>query len=262
MIMTRKKVKLAYIANDSARKATFKKRKKGMLKKVKELTTLCDVEACAIIYSPYESAPEVYPSPLGAQRVLGRFRKMPEMEQSKKMVNQEGFLRQRIAKANEQLKKLKKDNRDKDVARIMFRALTSPAPSRSLHSLSLPDLADLSTMVDRTLADITARLRILAEDGDEGDAEALPNPPPDLPRAPKEEQQQLYDQEGDDVAEAKPAATAAPMEKKPQWFMDLMMTHQDVSDQNNFPAFGDAGAGSSGAGTGSSSQWGGSRVFP
>ena len=103
--MTRKKVKLAYISNDSARKATFKKRKKGLMKKVSELSTLCGIEACAIVYSPYDAQPEVWPSPIMVQRVLSQFKNMPEMEQSKKMVNQEHFLRQRIGKANEQLKK-------------------------------------------------------------------------------------------------------------------------------------------------------------
>ena len=103
--MTRNKVKLAYITDDSARKATFKKRKKGMMKKVSELSTLCAIDACAILYSPYDSQPEVWPSPLGAQCVVARLKKMLEMEQSKKMVNQENFLIQRVAKGNEQLKK-------------------------------------------------------------------------------------------------------------------------------------------------------------
>ena len=103
--MTRKKVKLAYITNDSIRKATFKKRKKGLIKKVSELSTLCGIDACAILYGPYDSQPEVWPSPLGVQLVVAHFKKMLEMEQSKKMVNQEGFLKQRVAKGNEQLKK-------------------------------------------------------------------------------------------------------------------------------------------------------------
>ncbi|XP_021815730.1 agamous-like MADS-box protein AGL80 [Prunus avium] len=44
--MTRKKVSLTYITNDSARKATFKKRKTGLMKKGNELSTLCDIQAC------------------------------------------------------------------------------------------------------------------------------------------------------------------------------------------------------------------------
>ncbi|XP_021911437.1 agamous-like MADS-box protein AGL80 [Carica papaya] len=68
------------------------------MKKVSELSTLCDVKACAIIYSPYDSKLEVWPSPLGAQHVLADFKRMPEMDQSKKMMNQESILRQRITK--------------------------------------------------------------------------------------------------------------------------------------------------------------------
>ena len=78
--MTRKKVKLAYISNDSARKATFKKRKKGLMKKVSELSTLCGIEACAIVYSPYDAQPEVWPSPITVQLMLSQFKNMPKME--------------------------------------------------------------------------------------------------------------------------------------------------------------------------------------
>ncbi|CAK7340419.1 unnamed protein product [Dovyalis caffra] len=156
--MTRKKVKLAYISNDSARKATFKKRKKGLMKKVSELSTLCGIDACAIVYSPYESQPEVWPSPLGVQRVLSKFKTMPEMEQSKKMVNQEGFLRQRITKASEQLKKQRKDNREKEVTQAMFQCLTGKINLGSLH---LMDLNDLGWMIDRSVKDINKRVETL-----------------------------------------------------------------------------------------------------
>ncbi|MBA0752222.1 hypothetical protein Gogos_001076 [Gossypium gossypioides] len=59
--MSRKKIKLAYITNDSARKTTYKKRTKGLVKKVRELTTLFGIEAFAIIYSPdFGSQPEFW----------------------------------------------------------------------------------------------------------------------------------------------------------------------------------------------------------
>nr|CAN65747.1 hypothetical protein VITISV_037765 [Vitis vinifera] len=155
--MTRKKVKLAYITNDSARKATFKKRKKGLMKKVSELSTLCGIDACAILYSPYDSQPEVWPSPLGVQRVLAHFKKMPEMEQSKKMVNQESFLRQRIAKGNEQLKKQRKDNREKEITQVMYQSLTG----KGLQNLNIVDLNDLGWMIDQNLKDIHKRIESL-----------------------------------------------------------------------------------------------------
>ncbi|XP_059644640.1 agamous-like MADS-box protein AGL80 [Cornus florida] len=155
--MTRKKVKLAFITNDSARKATYKKRKKGLMKKVSELSTLCGIDACAIIYSPYESQPEVWPNNMGVQRVLAQFKRMPEMEQSKKMVNQESFIRQRIAKANEQLKKQHKDNREKEMTEVMYQCLTG----RGLQNLVMADLTDLGWLIDQNLKEIYKRVESL-----------------------------------------------------------------------------------------------------
>ncbi|KAK3430208.1 hypothetical protein EUGRSUZ_E01733 [Eucalyptus grandis] len=121
--MTRKKAALAYIANDAARKATFKKRKNGLMKKVSELSTLCGIEACTIVYSPYQAEPEVWPSMLGARRAIARFKNMSEMDQSRRMVNQQEFIRQRIVKAEEQLKKQLRENREREIVQVMYRAL-------------------------------------------------------------------------------------------------------------------------------------------
>lgn len=151
---------MAYITNDSARRATFKKRQKGLMKKVSELTTLCDIDACVIIYSPYDSQPEVWPSPLGVHRVLEQFKTMPEMEQRKKMVNQETFLRHRIAKTQEQLKKQKKENREKEITHVMFQSLTG----KSLQGLTLTDLNDLGWTIDQHLKGIHARIKSIKEE--------------------------------------------------------------------------------------------------
>ncbi|PPS11188.1 hypothetical protein GOBAR_AA09444 [Gossypium barbadense] len=57
-----KRVKLAWIADNAARRASPKKRRLGLVKKVMELTTLCGTEACLVIYSPDEQPPVVWPS--------------------------------------------------------------------------------------------------------------------------------------------------------------------------------------------------------
>lgn len=213
--MTRKKVKLAYITNDSARKATFKKRKRGLLKKASELSTLCGIEACAIIYSPYDSEPEVWPSPLGVQRVLARFKEMPELEQSKKMVNQESFLRQRIAKANEQLKKLRKDNRDKEMTQLMFQSLTG----KGLHNLSMTDLNDLGWLIDQNLKDISMRIEKLDKEAqnqiqgppaatDHGMPRSVENVQPDHQRSALEMNMETM--------------------QRHHWFMDLMNPQEHI----------------------------------
>jgi SRF-type transcription factor (DNA-binding and dimerisation domain) len=59
--MARKKVNLAWIQNDAIRRATFKKRKKGLIKKASELSTLCGVDTCVVIYGPQDQKPEVWP---------------------------------------------------------------------------------------------------------------------------------------------------------------------------------------------------------
>ncbi|OIV90877.1 hypothetical protein TanjilG_15610 [Lupinus angustifolius] len=218
--MTRKKVKLAFILNDSARKATYKKRKKGLLKKVDELSTLCGIEACAIVYSPYEQQPEVWPSPWGVQRVLSKFRNMPELEQSKKMVNQEIFLKQRILKAKEQVKKLRKENREKEMTQLMFQCLSA---GKILHNnLNMIDLNDLAWLIDQNLKDIGRRMETLEKNGQVTQSQshmAAPPPPqqqpPALPsRVAKNEEMTLMDHgHGLEMnAETVPR----------QWFMDMM----------------------------------------
>ncbi|XP_068312275.1 agamous-like MADS-box protein AGL80 [Pyrus communis] len=221
--MTRTKVKLTYISNDSARKATFKKRRKGLMKKVSELSTLCDVQACAIIYSPYDSQPELWPSPLGVQRVLAQFKTMPEMEQSKKMVNQESFLRQRIAKANEQLKKQRKENREKEMTRVMFQSLMGKS---QLHGLSMVDLNDLGWLIDQNLKEIDNRMKNLNEQDSKSQVQlqptALPVPAATVPERGVERQQGF---------ELNNNVGMAVQRQQQPFFMDMMNVPQDHQQQ-------------------------------
>ncbi|RXH96849.1 hypothetical protein DVH24_009691 [Malus domestica] len=54
-----------------------------------ELTILCDVQACAIIYGKHDTQDEVWPSSAGVQRTYTKFKTMPSMEQTKKSL--QGF---------------------------------------------------------------------------------------------------------------------------------------------------------------------------
>ncbi|KAL1365398.1 hypothetical protein HN51_013435 [Arachis hypogaea] len=212
--MTRKKVKLAFIVNDSARKATFKKRKKGLLKKVDELSTLCGIDACAIIYSPYDPQPEVWPSPLGVQQVLSKFRRMPEMEQSKKMVNQESFLRQRIAKSTEQLKKQTKENREKEMTQLMFQYL---GEGNIMHNVNMLDLNDLAYLIDQYLKDINRRIELLTRESQSQSQPPMPPPPvvKDEVANVEEEGQGSHAQQGLNI-------NMDSMQPKENWFVNLM----------------------------------------
>ncbi|KAM6568209.1 hypothetical protein CsatB_016194 [Cannabis sativa] len=157
--MTRKKVNLEYITDDSSRKTTFRKRKNGMLKQVVELSTLCDVDVCAIVYGPNGGEPEVFPSTEKAHCVLTRFKCMPEIERSKNMLNQEKYLRNKIEKVKEQVRKLKRDNREKELIQIMYANLVGNA---NLQGLSVMDLNDLTRLIDQSIGEINKKIDKIA----------------------------------------------------------------------------------------------------
>nr|AFX72872.1 MADS-box protein AGL83 [Aquilegia coerulea] len=156
--MARKKVKLAWIANDSAQRSTYKKRKQGLMKKINELSTLCGVEACAVVYGPYDpQVPDVWPSPSDAHRVLTQFKSLPEMERNKKMMNQEAFLKERMAKMREQIKKQQRENREFEITQLMNRTLID-GTGQILQNVETKELKDLAWMIDEKMKRIQKRI--------------------------------------------------------------------------------------------------------
>ncbi|KAG9458955.1 hypothetical protein H6P81_003463 [Aristolochia fimbriata] len=155
--MARKKVNLSWISNDAARKATYKKRKKGLLKKVRELSTLCGVEATAVVIGPNEPQPEVWPSVPEAQRTLLKYKTLPEMDQGKKMMNQEGFFRHRIEKLKEQAKRWATDNQDMEADTLMYQCLSG----RSLEDLAVVDLNELGKRIDAKIKGVQQRMEAI-----------------------------------------------------------------------------------------------------
>ncbi|KAL1346507.1 hypothetical protein HN51_020143 [Arachis hypogaea] len=153
--MARKKSKLEYIANNSKRRATFRARKTSLIKKIDEISTLCGVQSCAIIYPPNEPQPEVWPSPQKAKQVISKFKEIPKLEQNKRMLTQESLLRKRIQKAEDQLKKQKDENRQKEMSHLMFQCLSS---GEVTSNASLIDLCDLSRLIDQTLKEIDLKI--------------------------------------------------------------------------------------------------------
>ncbi|KAK4492921.1 hypothetical protein RD792_000248 [Penstemon davidsonii] len=156
--MTRKKVTLKFMSNVSERKVSLKKRKKGLIKKVTELSILCNVDACAIIYSPFESQPEVWPSPEGTTAMLSRFMSLPEMEQTRKMANQESFTLQRIEKVKDQLRRLQNENKRKEVENFMYKCIGG---MKKVEEFDISDAVIMNSVMQQTLSDINARMKAL-----------------------------------------------------------------------------------------------------
>ncbi|KAK2456811.1 hypothetical protein P8452_03840 [Trifolium repens] len=152
--MTRKKVKLAFIVDDSARKATYKKRKNGIIKKVSELTILCGIPACAIISNPFDSKAEVWPNLAEAKQVIERYQNSSVIDGAKN-VNQESFLLQRITKAREQLKKQKHDNREKE---LTIRMIGYMKNKQMPDDLSVSDLKEFNKLIEKNLKEIDNKI--------------------------------------------------------------------------------------------------------
>ncbi|KAI3728818.1 hypothetical protein L6452_17462 [Arctium lappa] len=169
--MPRSKVKLEYITDEYARKTSFTKRKTSVMKKLNELCTLCGVEACAIMYSEYDPEVQVWPNNIGVQYVLDQFMTVPEVEQSKKMVNQDSYIRKRISKTKEQIDKNSKDNRERTIGLVVSECLSG---EKSVTNLTLMDLKDMVFFIDYNISDIEARLEFLKGGG-------APAPPPRQP---------------------------------------------------------------------------------
>lgn len=151
-------MKLAFITDDSARRRSFKKRMKGLNKKLKELTVLCGIDACAIVYNPYEPQPEVWPNCLGVQQMLDEFLRMPPKDQFRKMVNQDSYICERIKKTDEELKKKIKENWEVKMTAVMYQCLIGKV---SLANLSTTNLNDLGLLIDHKLSEIDSMLESL-----------------------------------------------------------------------------------------------------
>ncbi|CAL4968985.1 unnamed protein product [Urochloa decumbens] len=162
--MARKKVALQWIANDATRRATFKKRRKGLMKKASELATLCDVKACVVVYGEGESRPEVWPEAPGeAERVVARFKDVPELDQCKKMLDMEGYMRQQVDKLREHLHKAQRENREREAAILLHDAIAGRRPG--LAGLSVEEVAGLGWMVEARIQAVRAAIGSLQGEG-------------------------------------------------------------------------------------------------
>ncbi|XP_045810085.1 agamous-like MADS-box protein AGL80 [Trifolium pratense] len=151
----RNKLKLAFVASDSQRKITYNKRKKSLTKKIDELTTLCGVDACVIIFSNFHLDPEIWPSQSSeVQRILTKFKTYSEFEQGKKKLSHESYLMKRITKSREQLAKLEKNNGELQKSLILYQCLANEIP---VDTLNLDVLNDVDCEINRKLAEIASK---------------------------------------------------------------------------------------------------------
>ncbi|MED6194511.1 hypothetical protein PIB30_029301 [Stylosanthes scabra] len=76
--INKRRVKLQLIIDPSSRKATYKKRRTGLLKKIEQLCILCGIKACIVIFGPGDTKPTVWPSVEEASQIVQKFEEIPE----------------------------------------------------------------------------------------------------------------------------------------------------------------------------------------
>ncbi|KAJ6864687.1 hypothetical protein NC651_035295 [Populus alba x Populus x berolinensis] len=130
--MARKKVKLMWIVNDAARRASLKKRRVG----------------------PDDPEPAFWPSRPDVQRLVTRFRNIPVMERCKKMMDQESYLKERMGKQNDQFRKHLKKNRDLEMADLMQQVYQD----KGFDGLDQTQLCGLAWLVAEKMKDIRRRV--------------------------------------------------------------------------------------------------------
>ncbi|KAG5632544.1 hypothetical protein H5410_004261 [Solanum commersonii] len=103
--MVRKKVKLAFMENNTKRRVSYRKRQEGFLTKACELNTLCDVELATLVNSPYHNEPKFFPNHEDATGIFTKFIDLPEEKKSKNMKTQEKITMKRNEKIKNELEK-------------------------------------------------------------------------------------------------------------------------------------------------------------
>ncbi|KAF8016412.1 hypothetical protein BT93_H1810 [Corymbia citriodora subsp. variegata] len=157
--MGRRRLALELIPNEKARRSSYEKRKKGMMKKAQELTTLCGVDACTIIYSPAGSAtatkPEIWPvSPEKVKRIIEQYMRKGADRRAKRTVVLPEFFASQKRKVDAELTKARMANHD---ARY-------PISEAQIEGLSEEDLKGLLSSLGHKLELAEARLVVMKED--------------------------------------------------------------------------------------------------
>ncbi|XP_015081309.1 uncharacterized protein LOC107024890 [Solanum pennellii] len=138
--MGRKKVKLAFIENNTERKVSYRKRIKGFLTKARELNILCDVEMATLVNSPYQNEPEIFPNHEASTDLFTKFSNLPEEDKSKNMKTQENVIMKRIKKIEKELEKVRQENKKMEYTNHMYGLLNGEEMPNSKHPEYLNDL--------------------------------------------------------------------------------------------------------------------------
>ncbi|KAK3160805.1 hypothetical protein QOZ80_1BG0064810 [Eleusine coracana subsp. coracana] len=157
--MGRKKVSLQWIANNASRRATFNRRRQGLIKKTSELATLCGVKVCLLVYGEKDVQPEVWPSVQEARDLIASYKATAGLQQWSKKTSHEDFLKKRIAKLQEQVKRSDRESQVRETSILLHEAMAGRRPG--LMGVTPEEVFRLREVVERKMKAVRERLQRL-----------------------------------------------------------------------------------------------------
>uniref|UniRef100_A0A5K0Z3T8 MADS-box domain-containing protein n=1 Tax=Nymphaea colorata TaxID=210225 RepID=A0A5K0Z3T8_9MAGN len=169
--MGRAKLPNKLITGERSRNTTLTKRRRGLTKKIFEFSTLCDVEACMIVYSSApDSCPQTWPEdPAEVRRVIERFQRAPKEERDKRQQDISSLLRSKNKKLQDELEDRRKEN-----AKLASLLLWNRS---SLENMNLNKVLDLQQRLDSKIKQVSGSIKGFEENSfnqDMGESSKVP----------------------------------------------------------------------------------------
>ncbi|KAI6671311.1 hypothetical protein NL676_006196 [Syzygium grande] len=157
--MGRGKLVLELIPKEKARRITYEKRKKGLMKKAQEFTTLCGVDTCMIVYGPAgpaaDTEPEIWPaSPEKVKLIIEQYKSEGADRRAKRTIGLPEFFANRKRKVDAELTK----------ARLANWEAKYPVSEALIEGLSEEELRKLLGSLGHKLEAAKTRLAMTKED--------------------------------------------------------------------------------------------------
>ncbi|CAH8309728.1 unnamed protein product [Eruca vesicaria subsp. sativa] len=113
--MGRAKLEIKPIQKSTNRQITYSKRKKGLIKKAYELSTLCDIDLALLMFSPSDRLC-LFSSQIRIEDVLARYINLPDQERENAVVFPDQSKRQAIQNKHYLLRTLEQLKTENDMA--------------------------------------------------------------------------------------------------------------------------------------------------
>ncbi|XP_018625017.1 floral homeotic protein PMADS 2-like [Nicotiana tomentosiformis] len=149
--MSRRKIGMELIKNERSRNSTYQKRKKSLEKKSNELSILCQVKLCMIVYGPKDSEPTIWPDKDTVLSLIYSYRARSDDDKRLRTHDLSFYFRDLTRKVEIESSKLRKRN---------FEA-KYPTWDQHYDSLSSDQLKQLSALLGAKIEFMKQRLELL-----------------------------------------------------------------------------------------------------